>query len=156
MQIPDGKSEGFGNPISIQTVAIVKAAKAAGGVYSPNKERYVQILLPVVRLIPADSSSKTWPVCHVSDNSTLFIRILHGILAGENIGSGKGSFGREGTTAGIRTQGADPAQGLYIPLASIVGIFGFIGQARRQHLTTSCGGNLKSGDAESLSKVRAG
>ena len=91
MQIPDGKSEGFGNPISIQTVAIVKAAKAAGGVYSPNKERYVQILLPVVKLIPADSS-KTWPVCHVSDNSTLFIRILHGILAGENIGSGKDGY----------------------------------------------------------------
>ncbi|PVH77053.1 NAD(P)-binding protein [Cadophora sp. DSE1049] len=66
-----GKSEGFGNPISIQTVAIVKAAKAAGAVYSPNKERY------------------TWPVCHVSDNSTLFIRILHGILTGEKIGSGK-------------------------------------------------------------------
>ncbi|KAH7330444.1 hypothetical protein BKA65DRAFT_59040 [Rhexocercosporidium sp. MPI-PUGE-AT-0058] len=69
-----GKSEGFGNPISIQTVAIVKAAKAAGGVYSPNKERL------------------TWPVCHVSDNSTLYIRILHTILAGEDIGSGKSGY----------------------------------------------------------------
>ncbi|KAH7383549.1 hypothetical protein BKA64DRAFT_646731 [Cadophora sp. MPI-SDFR-AT-0126] len=69
-----GKSEGFGNPISIQTVAIVKAARAAGGVYSPNKERL------------------TWPVCHVSDNSTLSIHILHKILSGENIASGKDGY----------------------------------------------------------------
>jgi hypothetical protein len=29
----DGKGEGFGNKISIQTVAVVRAAKAAGKVY---------------------------------------------------------------------------------------------------------------------------
>jgi hypothetical protein len=29
----DGKGEGFGNKISIQTVAVVKAAKAVGRVY---------------------------------------------------------------------------------------------------------------------------
>ncbi|KAG4437957.1 hypothetical protein IFR05_006538 [Cadophora sp. M221] len=69
-----GKSTGFGNPISIQTVAIFKAAKAAGGVYSPNKLR------------------PTWPVCHISENSNLYIRILHGILAGENIGYGKSGY----------------------------------------------------------------
>jgi hypothetical protein len=35
-------SQGFGNPISIQTVAVVKAAKAAGAVYNPNSGRFVR------------------------------------------------------------------------------------------------------------------
>lgn len=33
MALTDGEGEGFGNKISIQTVAIVKAAKAVGKVY---------------------------------------------------------------------------------------------------------------------------
>lgn len=37
----DGKGEGFGNPISIQTVAIVKAAKAVGWVCSVDSGRPV-------------------------------------------------------------------------------------------------------------------
>ena len=37
----DGKGEGFGNPISIQTVAIVKAAKALRCVYRTDTDRPV-------------------------------------------------------------------------------------------------------------------
>jgi hypothetical protein len=32
-RVVDGKGEGFGNKISIQTVAVVQAAKAVGRVY---------------------------------------------------------------------------------------------------------------------------
>ncbi|KAJ0281952.1 hypothetical protein Brms1b_006737 [Colletotrichum noveboracense] len=69
-----GKNEGFGNPISIQTREIVKAAKAAGRVYSITPGR------------------PTWPVCHVVDNATLYLQILRAILNGDNPGSGKNSY----------------------------------------------------------------
>ena len=36
-----GKGEGFGNKTSIQTVAIVNAAKKTGRVYRPNSEDFV-------------------------------------------------------------------------------------------------------------------
>lgn len=39
-----GEGEGFGNLISIQTVAIVKAAKALGRVYRPDSEEFVRTL----------------------------------------------------------------------------------------------------------------
>lgn len=37
-----GEGGGFGNPISIQTVAIVKAAKALGRVYRLDSEDFVR------------------------------------------------------------------------------------------------------------------
>lgn len=39
-----GQGEGFGNPISIQTVAIVKAAKKLGQVYRPDSDILVNLL----------------------------------------------------------------------------------------------------------------
>lgn len=69
-----GKGEGFGNPISIQTVAIVKAAKATGHVYK------------------VDSDRPSWPVCHVVDNANLYIRLLSNILNGETIGHGQQGY----------------------------------------------------------------
>ncbi|KAF9876568.1 nad dependent epimerase dehydratase family protein [Colletotrichum karsti] len=69
-----GKNEGFGNPISIQTREIVKAAKAAGRVYSVTRGR------------------PTWPVCHVVDNATLYLQILRSILNNENPGSGRKGY----------------------------------------------------------------
>lgn len=69
-----GKGEGFGNPISIQTVAIVKAAKATGHVYK------------------VDTDRPSWPVCHVVDNATLYIRLLSKILNNESIGHGKSGY----------------------------------------------------------------
>ncbi|KIV88230.1 hypothetical protein PV10_09147 [Exophiala mesophila] len=61
-----GEGEGFGNPISIQTVAIVSAAQEAGRVYS------------------VDSGKPTWPVCHVLDNTALYLAIVNSILTGKN------------------------------------------------------------------------
>lgn len=69
-----GKGEGFGNPISIQTVAIVKAAKAAGQVYKVTEG-------------PAN-----WPVCHVLDNVSLYLALLRAILNDENPDHGKHGF----------------------------------------------------------------
>ena len=69
-----GKGEGFGNPISIQTVAIVQAAKAVGHVYKVDVDR------------------PTWPVCHVVDNATLYIQLLAKILGNENPDYGKNGY----------------------------------------------------------------
>ncbi|KAI0020768.1 hypothetical protein F4780DRAFT_346588 [Xylariomycetidae sp. FL0641] len=69
-----GKGEGFGNPISIQTVAIIQAAKALKRVYR------------------VDSGRPTWPVCHVLDNTSLYLDILRKILADENPSHGKQGY----------------------------------------------------------------
>ncbi|KAG9661016.1 NAD(P)-binding protein, partial [Aureobasidium melanogenum] len=69
-----GKGEGFGNQISIQTPAIVNAAKAAKKVYR------------------VDSDRPVWPVCHVGDNANLYIQILRNILSGKEQGYGKEGY----------------------------------------------------------------
>ncbi|KAK9311145.1 hypothetical protein V1524DRAFT_77288 [Lipomyces starkeyi] len=69
-----GKGEGFGNPISIQTVAIIRAAKHMKRIYT------------------VDDSSASWPVCHISDNSSLYLDILRAILSGQNPAHGKKGF----------------------------------------------------------------
>ncbi|KAF2137089.1 uncharacterized protein K452DRAFT_291870 [Aplosporella prunicola CBS 121167] len=69
-----GEGEGFGNKISIQTVDIVIAAKDTGRVYKLDKER------------------TTWPVCHVRDNTTLYLSILRAILSDQNPDHGKNGF----------------------------------------------------------------
>ncbi|KAI4862192.1 hypothetical protein F4820DRAFT_431129 [Hypoxylon rubiginosum] len=69
-----GKGEGFGNPISIQTVAIIRAAKAMKRVYR------------------VDSDQPTWPVCHIVDNTTLYIELLRKILSGGNPDYGKNGY----------------------------------------------------------------
>jgi nucleoside-diphosphate-sugar epimerase len=68
-----GRGRGFGNRISIQTVAIVKAARAARHVYSVDDE---------------SKQPAVWPVCHVDDNTGLYVALLDAILAGRNPGSG--------------------------------------------------------------------
>ncbi|KAF1993022.1 NAD(P)-binding protein [Amniculicola lignicola CBS 123094] len=69
-----GEGEGFGNKISIQTVAIVQAAKALRQVYKTQE------------------GNPTWPVCHVLDNTTLYLQILKKILEGEDVGHGKDGY----------------------------------------------------------------
>ncbi|KAJ5747013.1 uncharacterized protein N7511_008709 [Penicillium nucicola] len=69
-----GQGEGFGNPISIQTVAIVKAAKKLGKLYRP------------------DESLLTWPVAHVLDNTTLYLEITRNILSDKDIPHGKHGY----------------------------------------------------------------
>jgi len=69
-----GRGEGFGNPISIQTVAIVKAARSAR------------------RVLSVDEGRPAWPVCHVRDNSTLYVALLRAILAGKAPASGRQGY----------------------------------------------------------------
>ncbi|KAK7423256.1 hypothetical protein QQZ08_009152 [Neonectria magnoliae] len=69
-----GKGRGFGNPVSIQTVAIVKAAKEAKKVYR------------------VDTDRPTWPVSHVDDTASLYIEILRKILAEEDIDYGSKGY----------------------------------------------------------------
>ncbi|KAF1952041.1 NAD(P)-binding protein [Byssothecium circinans] len=70
-----GRCRGFGNKISIQTVAIVKAAKAVRRVYD------------------LDAPARpVWPVCHVDDNTALYVEILRAALEGREIGHGKRGF----------------------------------------------------------------
>ncbi|KAK7544136.1 uncharacterized protein J3D65DRAFT_581127 [Phyllosticta citribraziliensis] len=66
-----GKGAGFGNVISIQTVDTVIAAQGAGGVYRPGRP------------------GKTWPVCHIEDNTSLYISLAKAILNGSNPDCGK-------------------------------------------------------------------
>ncbi|PNP37998.1 hypothetical protein TGAMA5MH_10097 [Trichoderma gamsii] len=70
-----GKGLGFGNQIAAQTVAIVRAAKEAKRVYR------------------VDDNSPTWPVCHIRDNTNLYIHLLAAILSGNrNPGHGKRGY----------------------------------------------------------------
>ncbi|KAL4901715.1 hypothetical protein BDW74DRAFT_181433 [Aspergillus multicolor] len=69
-----GEGNGYGNKISIQDVAIVKAARAAGRVYK------------------VDSGKPVWPVSHIHDTTTLYAQILRQILSGTEIGYGREGF----------------------------------------------------------------
>lgn len=91
-ECPDGKNEGFGNPISIQTREIVKAAKAAGRVYSITPGRPVSPPRRKDDLLNLIMRVETWPVCHVTDNATLYLQLLRAILNGDNPGSGKNGY----------------------------------------------------------------
>lgn len=61
-----GPGRGFANTISIQTVAIVRAALGVKRVYAPDRVE----------------EGYTWPVCHIDDNTSLYVAILRGILEG--------------------------------------------------------------------------
>ncbi|KAJ5287489.1 hypothetical protein N7478_003175 [Penicillium angulare] len=69
-----GKGEGFGNKISIQVVAIIKAAHKARRVYDVN------------------GLDASWPVCHIVDNSTLYLQVLRNMLLGTEMGYNKQGF----------------------------------------------------------------
>ncbi|KAJ5737773.1 NAD(P)-binding protein [Penicillium malachiteum] len=70
----DGKGEGFGNKISIQTVDIVIAAKATGRVYE------------------FDRVGQIWPVAHILDTVSLYFALLTAILEDKNPSHGKNGF----------------------------------------------------------------
>lgn len=55
-------------------MAIVRAAKATGRVYKVDADRPV------------------WPVCHIHDNTELYLQILRQILQGKDVGHGKEGF----------------------------------------------------------------
>ncbi|GIK07709.1 hypothetical protein Aspvir_003376 [Aspergillus viridinutans] len=70
-----GKGEGFGNKISIQTAAIVRAAKATGRVYNLTER-----------------DDWAWPVCHLLDNTMLYVEILRKILSSDDIPHGRNGY----------------------------------------------------------------
>ncbi|GAQ07565.1 hypothetical protein ALT_4886 [Aspergillus lentulus] len=70
-----GKGEGFGNKVSIQTAAIVRAARATRRVYNPNER-----------------DDWAWPVCHLLDNTMLYVEILRKILSSEDIPHGRNGY----------------------------------------------------------------
>ncbi|PNP51077.1 hypothetical protein THARTR1_08305 [Trichoderma harzianum] len=73
--IVHGEGLGFGNKISAQTVTIVKATKEAKRVYR------------------VDDNSPTWTVCHIRDNTDLYVRMLAAILSeNDNIGHGRQGY----------------------------------------------------------------
>ncbi|KAH7414241.1 hypothetical protein DE146DRAFT_762950 [Phaeosphaeria sp. MPI-PUGE-AT-0046c] len=69
-----GEGDGFGNRISIQTTAIVRAAQKLGIVYDVN---------------PAGAK---WPVCHIRDNTALYVKLLQRILLSDNPDYGKNGY----------------------------------------------------------------
>jgi nucleoside-diphosphate-sugar epimerase len=69
-----GKGEGFGNKTSIQTVAIIKAAEKLRQVYR------------------VDEGRPTWPVCHVLDNTSLYLDLIRSMLQERSIGYGKSGY----------------------------------------------------------------
>ncbi|KAI0879824.1 NAD(P)-binding protein [Annulohypoxylon maeteangense] len=71
-----GKSEGFGEPIATlrQIVNVVQAAKALKRVYRVDPDR------------------PTWPVCHVVDNTGVYIELLRKILVNGNPSHGKNGY----------------------------------------------------------------
>lgn len=95
-----GRGEGFGNQISIQNVAIVKAALKARRVYKVDTDNPVRIFSKLggnaiyvcYETFDADETPQTWPVCHVIDNTNLYLQMLRNMLLGHDIGYNKQGF----------------------------------------------------------------
>lgn len=85
-----GKGTGFGNKISIQTVAIVKAAKATGRVHRPDNLDGVSRVL--VRYVNFTDFRQMWPVSHINDTAELYAQLLRRLLASDDIPAGKNGF----------------------------------------------------------------
>lgn len=70
----DGKGEGFGNNLSIQTVDIVLSAISTG------------------RVCKFSEHSTFWPVCHILDTVGLYSLLVHKMLLREDLDHGKRGF----------------------------------------------------------------
>ena len=76
-------------------MCIVRAAKSAKRVYRVDADRPVStagVTLKILGRIEVINSKQTWPVCHVIDNTNLYIELLRKILAGENPDHGKNGY----------------------------------------------------------------
>ncbi|PYI09578.1 NAD(P)-binding protein [Aspergillus sclerotiicarbonarius CBS 121057] len=72
-----GKGEGFGNRISIQTVAVVKAAMKTRRVFR----------------VDGHGERAIWPVAHIQDTVSLYLLLLGKMLqGGTDLGSGKNGY----------------------------------------------------------------
>ncbi|KAI1612623.1 hypothetical protein EDD37DRAFT_314338 [Exophiala viscosa] len=105
-----GEGEGFGNPVSIQTVAIVRAAQAVGRVYS------------------VDPGRPSWPVCHVLDNTSLYLALLRQILLDKSPDSGKNGYY-------LASPGSIAWEDLYASIAASLAKRGVIADAKVEEAT---------------------
>lgn len=112
-----GRGLGFGNPIAIQTVAIIRAAKALRQVYKVGKGRPM------------------WPVCHVLDNTSLYIEMLRAFIEDRDIG-----YGRQGYY--LAASGSVAWDDLYAAYAKAL--------KRRGHVDDD---SVKEADAEILQRM---
>ncbi|PWY90377.1 NAD dependent epimerase/dehydratase family protein [Aspergillus sclerotioniger CBS 115572] len=72
-----GKGEGFGNRISIQTVAVVKAAMRTRRVFR----------------VDDGAGRAVWPVSHIQDTVSLYLELLRNMLQGTDaLGHGKNGY----------------------------------------------------------------
>ena len=85
-----GKGEGFGNPTSIQTVAVVQAAKGLRQVYDVNDEKAVS--QKDLASVSALTTLQSWPVSHVLDNAMLFRTLLVKMLSDDRIAHDKSGY----------------------------------------------------------------
>jgi hypothetical protein len=69
-----GEGEGFGNKLSIQTVAVIKAAKKLRQVYRVQKD------------------NPTWPVYHILENTSLYLDLVRPMLEGTEMGYSKSGY----------------------------------------------------------------
>ena len=87
-----GEGSGFGNRISIQTVAIVRAAKGMrrmckvdnleGVSLQDHRSIYNRML----------TFYESWPVSHVQDSVTLYIALLRKMIDGDEIDHGRNGY----------------------------------------------------------------
>ncbi|KAL3704894.1 hypothetical protein TMatcc_008566 [Talaromyces marneffei ATCC 18224] len=104
-----GKGQGFGNPISIQTVAVIRAAKKMRKIYTVDDSSAVRFIPhktycslfpgiisptpphPPLRYVTSPTDLKI-RIEMADDNTTLFLSILRDILSGQNLSHGKNGF----------------------------------------------------------------
>jgi hypothetical protein len=88
-----GRGEGFGNQTSIQDVAIIKAAVKARRVYKVDTDNPVRIFsTPWEKSGMKADESQTWPVCHIIDNTNMYLQMVRNMLLGHDIGYNKQGF----------------------------------------------------------------
>ena len=85
-----GEGEGFGKRISIQTTAIVQAAKSLRKVFRTDAGSPVGSFH--LTFLDTNSLRQVWPVCHVLDTTSLYLRMLEKITEGEDIGHGRDGY----------------------------------------------------------------
>jgi hypothetical protein len=87
-----GEGEGFGNRISIQTTAVVQAAKKLRAVYDVNIGEAVSTSIRKIRMRILNILYQIWPVCHISDTTTAYIELLRSILENKDPEHGKNGY----------------------------------------------------------------
>lgn len=87
-----GEGSGFGNRISIQTVAIVRAAKGMRRMCKVDDLEGVSLRGRHFTSNRMLTFCESWPVSHVHDSVTLYIALLRKMLSGDEIDHGRNGY----------------------------------------------------------------